>query len=77
VPPEVEQTIVSWLHKYLPGCIRTEDIEEYSLQLFNMGFDSAIFLDEELLPDDLKFMKEAHKRVLVRKLKESRHPRFI
>eukprot|EP00956_Cyclotella_meneghiniana_P032573 scaffold90161_cov73-Cyclotella_meneghiniana.AAC.5 len=69
--PDVE--VLSWLKSQLPH-LREEDAASYCKSLIEQGFDSVAFIEEELVEDDLDFMKGAHKRVLVRQLKNTRYP---
>jgi len=59
---EVEQ----WLSYQLPG-LKKDDASTYCQALIDDGFDSSIML-EELIEEDLYFLKTAHRRVLSRKL---------
>ncbi len=76
--PSVEHTPVSdkaqvtqWLLSQLPH-LRKDDALEYAMQLHDLGFDSVAFIEEELIEEDLSFMKTAHRRVLMRQLSEIR-----
>lgn len=59
---EVEQ----WLQKYLP-LLQKEDAFNYCKYLVDDGFDCLGMLDE-VLEEDLYFMKKGHRRVLARQL---------
>ena len=59
---EVEQ----WLLSYLPS-LQEYDVANYVANLLEDGFDSMEMM-EELMEDDLQFMKKAHRRALLRKL---------
>lgn len=70
--PETENTQVSqWLLSQLPHMHRG-DGSEYVTQLHDLGFDSVAFIEEELIEEDLSFMKTAHRRVLMRQLSKMR-----
>lgn len=60
--------VEKWLQTELPN-LHADDLKTYSKQLLDDGFDSTEMLDHLVL-DDLGFMKKAHRRVLVEKLKE-------
>lgn len=60
--------IEEWLLKHLPHLGR-EDLEEYSKHLVADGFDSLKIIEQELLTEDLSFMKKGHRRVIERQLK--------
>ena len=62
-------SIQEWLLHLLPH-LNEEDATNYSKHLVDDGFDSIPFIKEELLVEDLHFMKKAHRRVIERKLKE-------
>ena len=64
-------SIQEWLLQLLPH-LNEEDATNYSKHLLDDGFDSIPFIKEELLVEDLHFMKKAHRRVIERKLKEWR-----
>ena len=64
-------SIQEWLLQLLPH-LNEEDATNYSKHLVDDGFDSIPFIKEELLVEDLHFMKKAHRRVIERKLKECR-----
>lgn len=63
--------IQEWLLQLLPH-LNEEDATNYSKHLVDDGFDSIPFMKEELLVEDLYFMKKAHRRVIERTLKEWR-----
>mmetsp|Transcript_17597 Transcript_17597/g.28797 ORF Transcript_17597/g.28797 Transcript_17597/m.28797 type:complete len:180 (-) Transcript_17597:1303-1842(-) len=63
--------VVQWLLSQLPHMCK-EDASEYAAKLHDLGFDSVAFIEEELIEDDLSFMKTAHRRVLMRQLSEIR-----
>jgi hypothetical protein len=66
--PVLENTQVAhWLLSQFPH-MHKEDASEYATQLYNLGFDSVAFIEEELIEEDLSFMKTAHRRVLMRQL---------
>lgn len=58
-----------WIIGILPH-LRQEDVSYYCKCLISDGFDSFEML-EELMVDDLHFMKKAHKRVMSRRLFKS------
>ena len=60
-------TVETWLKTELPT-LNASDLQSYSKQLLDDGFDSVEMLDH-LEVGDLGFMKKAHQRVLVEKLK--------
>eukprot|EP00978_Attheya_sp_CCMP212_P047095 scaffold421223_cov47-Attheya_sp.AAC.2 len=59
--------VEDWLSKALPE-LHMDDLHNYVLHLVKEGFDSLTMLEQELVPEDLDFMKTAHKRVLLRVL---------
>ena len=61
--------ISEWLLEVLPH-LNEGDVTTYTRHLVDDGFDSVSFMKEELLSEDLSFMKKAHRRVIERKLKE-------
>ena len=63
------QNISQWLSYRLPH-LAQDDLENYSHRLIEDGFDTVEFIEEELLTDDLDFMKKAHRRVLERYIKD-------
>ena len=65
------QIVLQWLLSQLPHMSK-DDASDYATQLHNLGFDSVAFIEEELIEDDLSFMKTAHRRVLMRRLSEKR-----
>mmetsp|Transcript_24636 Transcript_24636/g.53398 ORF Transcript_24636/g.53398 Transcript_24636/m.53398 type:complete len:180 (-) Transcript_24636:1598-2137(-) len=62
--PPIEQ----WLLRHLPH-LKEADVTKYSQHLVDDGFDSVAFIEEELLEEDLSFMKKAHRRVIARQLR--------
>ena len=68
---EKTQIVLQWLLSQLPHMSK-DDASEYATQLHDLGFDSVAFVEEELIEDDLSFMKTAHRRVLMRRLSEIR-----
>ena len=66
---DATSSIQEWLLQLLPH-LNEEDATNYSKHLVDDGFDSIPFIKEELLLEDLHFMKKAHRRVIERKLKE-------
>ena len=70
--PTLEKTqVLQWLHSQLPHMSK-DDASDYATHLDDLGFDSVAFIEEELIEDDLSFMKTAHRRVLMRRLSEIR-----
>ena len=69
-----QSKVLSWLTLQLPH-LHNEDAELYCQRLIDDGFDSVAFIEQELMEDDLDFMKKAHKRVLVRQLERIRKGR--
>ena len=63
---ECYNEVKSWLIAYLPS-LQDHDTTNYCQHLMSDGFDSVEML-EELIEDDLHFMKKGHRRVLTRKL---------
>jgi hypothetical protein len=63
-------TVETWLQSQLPN-LNSSDLQTYSKQLLDDGFDSVEMLNH-LEVGDLGFMKKAHQRVLVEKLKEKK-----
>ena len=61
--------ISEWLVEVLPH-LNEGDVTTYTRHLVDDGFDSVSFMKEELLAEDLSFMKKAHRRVIERKMKE-------
>jgi hypothetical protein len=57
------QTIESFLKEAVPH-LYPIDIQTYTKQLVNDGFDSIPMLESQLLLEDLHFMKKAHARAL-------------
>jgi hypothetical protein len=64
--------VFNWLTSHLPY-LRREDAMRYCECLVNDGFDSVAFIEEELVEDDLDFMKRAHRRVIIRHLENQRN----
>ncbi|KAL9179026.1 hypothetical protein ACHAXT_000068 [Thalassiosira profunda] len=60
------QEVDQWLQSLLPS-LRKQDAAKYCVCLIDDGFDCLETLDE-LLEEDLHFMKIGHKRTLLRKL---------
>ena len=63
--------IARWLLNQLPH-LNQGDVIKYSQHLIDDGFDSVVFIEEELIDEDLSFMKKAHQRVIGRQLRERR-----
>lgn len=63
-------TVENWLKSELPN-LNDSDLSTYSKQLLEDGFDSVEMLNH-LEAGDLGFMKKAHQRVLVEKLKSKK-----
>jgi hypothetical protein len=57
--------VQKWLVVAIPH-LHTDDIALYVSQLVDDGFDSLEMLENELLQEDLTFMKKAHQRALIR-----------
>lgn len=57
--------VKEWLLSQLPH-LQNEDALTYTTKLHELGFDSVAFIEEELLDEDLQFMKKAHRRVIMR-----------
>ena len=55
----------AWLSAALPD-LHPVDLDAYSKTLIQDGFDSTALLKNDMVQDDLAFMKKAHKRALVR-----------
>lgn len=66
-----KKIVKEWLQFYLPN-LYSDDLEMYACHLIQEGFDSKQMLEEELLKEDLHFMKSAHRRVLLRQLRHLR-----
>ena len=66
---DAKESISEWLLEVLPH-LNEGDVTTYTRHLVDDGFDSVSFMKEELLSEDLSFMKKAHRRVIERKLKE-------
>lgn len=60
-------TVRDWIRSILPN-LRDEYLLEYANRLEEDGFDSLDMLENELLEEDLSFMKKAHKRAIVRRM---------
>jgi hypothetical protein len=63
--------VKEWLLSQLPH-LHNEDVSTYTTKLQELGFDSVAFIEEELLDEDLQFMKKAHRRVVMRKISKDR-----
>ncbi len=63
--------VKEWLLSHLPH-LHNEDVSNYTTKLHELGFDSVAFIEEELLDEDLQFMKKAHRRVVMRKISKDR-----
>lgn len=70
-PVSDKAQVEQWLLSQLPH-LRKDDALEYATQLHDLGFDSVAFIEEELIEEDLSFMKTAHRRVFMRRLSEIR-----
>mmetsp|Transcript_28481 Transcript_28481/g.52959 ORF Transcript_28481/g.52959 Transcript_28481/m.52959 type:complete len:472 (-) Transcript_28481:80-1495(-) len=64
-----EQHVQRWLTSVVP-CLMRDDIKAYTRRLVDDGFDSIAIIEDYLLEEDLSFMKTAHRRALVKKLKK-------
>jgi hypothetical protein len=63
--------VQDWLLTQLPQ-LRTDDLQHYSQELVQLGFDSQDMLQHvELTEYDLKFMKVAHRRALLQRQDEN------
>lgn len=60
------EEVEEWLLSFLP-LLQQDDVVKYCKCLISDGFDSLDML-EELIVDDLYFMKKAHQRVMARRL---------
>lgn len=69
-----KNAVQEWLHSVLPS-LYSDDLDAYTLHLVQEGFDSKQMLEEELLQEDLKFMKTAHRRAVMRRIKQKREER--
>ena len=67
--PSFESEVSKWLLLYLPN-LSEEDLSKYSKHLVDDGFDTVKMIEQELLADDILFMKKAHRRVIERQLKD-------
>jgi hypothetical protein len=65
IPSEKKNVVEKWLQKALPQ-LHEDDVSMYSTQLITDGFDSYAMLENELIMEDVEFMKKAHRRALVR-----------
>lgn len=66
---EKEQVVRDWIQQVLPS-LYSDDLATYSAHLLDEGFDSVEMLEQELLDTDLLFMKTAHRRVVMRKIRQ-------
>jgi hypothetical protein len=66
-----QNEVLSWITLQLPH-LQKEDAVDYCECLIKDGFDSVAFIEEELIADDLDFMKKAHRRVILRNLEKQR-----
>ena len=65
--------VTSWLLENIPH-LHNDDVENYTTNLIQDGFDSLFMLENELLESDLKhFMKKAHQRVLIKNITNKEH----
>ena len=62
--------VMYWLLTHLPN-LQEEDAISYFHQLLEDGFDNIDMLQEQLVEDDLLFMKKAHRRALLRSVSEN------
>ena len=69
IPSLRNNTIEEWLLKHLPH-LKGEDLQQYTQNLVNDGFDSISLIENELLAEDLSFMKKGHRIVVERRLKD-------
>ena len=67
--PSSESEVSKWLLQYLPN-LSEEDLSKYSKHLVDDGFDTVKLIEQELIADDIQFMKKAHRRVIERQLKD-------
>jgi hypothetical protein len=67
-PPDKKQVVQEWLQTMLPN-LYPDDLETYSQHLIDEGFDSRQILEDELLEEDLSFIKTAHRRAILRSMK--------
>lgn len=67
--PSSESEVSKWLLQYLPN-LSEEDLSKYSKHLVDDGFDTVTLIKQELIADDILFMKKAHRRVVERQLKD-------
>ena len=71
---DTNNEVADWLTQQLPH-LNQNDLATYSNRLRDDGFDSVSFIEEEMLFEDISFMKKAHRRVIERKIKEWRDGR--
>ena len=71
---DTNKSVADWLTQQLPH-LNQNDLTTYSNRLIDDGFDSVSFIEEEMLFEDISFMKKAHRRVIERKIKEWRDSR--
>jgi len=71
---DTNKSVADWLTQQLPH-LNKNDLTTYSNRLIDDGFDSVSFIEEEMLLEDISFMKKAHRRVIERKIKEWRDSR--
>jgi len=71
---DTNKSVADWLTQQLPH-LNQNDLTTYSNRLIDDGFDSVSFIEEEMLFEDISFMKKAHRRVIERKIKEWRDGR--
>ena len=64
------EIVLNWLEKYVPH-LHMDDADTYAARLVDDGFDSVEIIEQELTDEDVSFMKKAHKRTIVRALKNS------
>jgi len=62
--------VMYWLLSHLPN-LQEEDAITYFHHLVDDGFDSIDLLTEQLVEDDLMFMKKAHRRALLKSISEN------
>ena len=68
---DTNKEVADWLIQQLPH-LNQNDLTTYSNRLIDDGLDSVSFIEEEILLEDISFMKKAHRRVIERKIKEWR-----
>ena len=71
---DTNKKVSDWLLQQLPH-LNQNDLKTYSNRLRDDGFDSVSFIEEEMLLEDISYMKKAHRRVIERKIKEWRDSR--